>query len=270
MRCSAGVLAAAMLVSTAVAQAASGSVEMRLRALESRLPDADRLAALEKSLSNQGAGVLADEVEQLKTEIRELRGQIEDLTHQIQKQQQGQRQLYGDLDKRLQALEARASATPAVSAPATADPVLGDAAPAADVANADSPAAAGQEHADYLVAFELLQQGRTAEAIPAFEAFLAKYPQGRYTGNAIYWLGEANYVGKNYPQALAEFQKLAQHYPDSPKLSGALLKIGYIHYETRNFAEARAVLEKVKGDFPNTQVSTLAAERLERMRKEGV
>jgi tol-pal system protein YbgF len=243
--------------------AASGSVEMRLRALESRLPDADRLAALEKSLSSQGAGVLAGELEQLKAEVRELRGLIEQLGHQIQKQQEGQRQLYNDLDRRLQALEARAVTSPSVTPSAATD---------ADsmTTPVPAPAAAGQEQAEYLAAFELLQQGKTAQAVAALQAFLERYPSGGYTANARYWLGEAHYVSKNYPQALAEFQKLLDQHPNSNKLSGALLKIGYIHYETRNFAEARAVLERVKTGYPNTNVGTLAAERLERMRKEGV
>jgi tol-pal system protein YbgF len=265
MRYHPGLLAVAVLAWTAGAQAASGSVEMRLRALESRLPDADRMATLEKSLGNQGAGVLAGDVDQLKTELRELRGQIEQLTHQIQKQQQSQQRLYGDLDKRLQALEARAATSATMSG---VEGSTGSVLPSSGAIS--SPPTAGQEQAEYLAAFELLQQGKTTEAIPAFEGFLRRYPTGSYASNARYWMGEGYYLNKNYPQAMAEFQKLIEQHPESNKLSGALLKMGYIHYENRNYPEARAVLEKVKGAYPNTNVSTLAAERLERMRKEGV
>jgi tol-pal system protein YbgF len=246
--------------------AASNSVEMRLRALESRLPDADRLAALEQSLNGQNAAVLSTEVEQLKAEVRELRGQIEQLTHQIQKLQQGQGMLYEDLDKRLQKLEARAVNLPAISPPAAdaADDAMLPAQPPA------GPASPEQEKADYLAAFELLQQGKTREAVSAFQGFLDRYPRGAYVANALYWLGEAHYVNKDYPQSLAAFKRLAADHPGSAKLPGAQLNIGYIHYETRNFAEARSMLEKVKDNYPDTSTSALAAERLERMRKEGV
>ncbi|HXG27707.1 MAG TPA: tol-pal system protein YbgF [Nevskiales bacterium] len=275
MRRVAGLLLISAALWSAGATAASGSVEMRLRALESRLPDADRLAALEKAVNSQGAGVLAAEMEQLKAEIRELRGQIEQLAHQVQKQQEGQRQLYGDLDRRLQALEARAAA-PVVLPPAPPASAPAAAGEAAAAGPADAPAPppasplAATEQSEYLAAFELLQQGRTVEAIPALQAFLAKYPNGAYTANALYWLAEAHYVSKNYPQALAEFQKLVDQHPGSNKFSGALLKIGYIHYEMRNYTEARAVLERVKSSFPGSNVGALATERLERMRKEGV
>ncbi len=264
MRYYAGLLTVVVLAWTAVTQAASGSVEMRLRALESRLPDADRMAAIEKSMGSQGAGVLAGDVDQLKAELRELRGQIEQLTHQIQKQQQSQQRLYGDLDQRLQALEARATTTVTSPTVSTGETSAGSVLP-----GGGAPAAV-QEQSEYLAAFELLQQGKTTEAIPAFEAFLRRYPAGSYASNAKYWMGEGHYLNKNYPQAMAEFQKLVEQHPESPKLSGALLKMGYIHYENRNYSEARALLEKVKGSYPNTNVSTLAAERLERMRKEGV
>jgi tol-pal system protein YbgF len=265
-------LAVAAMLWACVLPAASNSVEMRLRALESRLPDADRLAALEKSLNNQNAAVLSGELEQLKAEVRSLRGQVEQLAHQIQKMQQGQGLLYEDLDKRLQKLEARAAGLPAI--PPAATGATPDAAPAGQNATphaaASSPADPDQEQADYLAAFELLQQGKTHEAVTAFQGFLERYPQGAYAANALYWLGEAHYVNKNYPLALAEFQRLTTKYPESQKLSGAMLKIGYIHYETRNFTEARTVLEQVKARYPDTHTGTLAAERLERMQKEGV
>lgn len=250
-------LGAGIFLLAASASAATGSVEMRLRALESRIPDADRLAAIEKSVGSQGAGVMAGEVDQLKIEVRELRGQIEQLTHELQKQQQSQRQLYNDIDRRLQGMEARA--TPATATAET--PAAGE---------VPSPTSAGDERTDYLAAFDALQQGKTGEAVTAFQRFLDRYPSSSYASNAIYWLGEAHYVSKDYPRAIAEFQKLIAQHPESPKVSGALLKLGYIHYETRNFTQAREVLENVKSRYPDSKVSTLASERLERMRKEGV
>jgi tol-pal system protein YbgF len=264
-----------LLLTGTGAQAASGSVEMRLRALESRLPDADRLAALEQGKGSQAAAILSADVEQLKVDVRDLRGLIEQLTHELKKQQEGQRKLYADIDRRLQALEGRAAAQVVSSVP---DPNVTGTVPAnaagqsplADPVGIPNPGQAAGEQAEYLAAFELLQQGKTLEAIPAFQSFLAKYPKGSYSANAMYWLGEASYVNKNYPQAAAEFQKLLDQFPDSPKVSGALLKIGYIHYETKNYPQARAVLEKVKATYPNTNVGTLAAERLARMSKEGV
>lgn len=269
-------LSVLLLLAGTGAQAASGSVEMRLRALESRLPDADRLAALEQGKGGQAAAILSADVEQLKVDIRDLRGLIEQLSHELKKQQEGQRQLYADIDKRLQALEGRAAAQVVSSVPdpnssaTVPENIAGQAATSAESAGNVGPAQAVGEQAEYLAAFELLQQGKTLEAIPAFQSFLAKYPKGSYSANAVYWLGESHYVNKNYPQALTEFQKLQAQFPDSAKVSGALLKVGYIHYETKNYPQAHAVLEKVKTSYPNTNVGTLAAERLARMRKEGV
>ncbi len=264
MRLTTGILLLLLSTTASVAVAASGSVEMRLRALESRMPDADRLAELEKTLGNQGAGILARDVEQLKAELRELRGQIEQLNYQLRKQQEGQQQLYSDIDRRLANLEGRLA-----GGGATGTPAGGTEAAAIDGVTPTSNNA-DPEQADYLRAFEQLQQGKTSEAIASFKSFLEKYPDGNYAANAIYWLGESYFLNKNYDLALLEFRKLPQAFPDSPKMPGALLKIGFIHYETRNFVEARSILESVKSRFPDNSVSKLASERLERMRKEGV
>lgn len=267
------VVVAAAGVSLSAAAQSKASVEMRLRALESRLPDADRMAALEKSLGSQGTGLLANDLEQLRTEVRELRGLIEQLAHEVRQQQSSQQKLYGDLDRRLQALESRPSAQLGDSSTlASAVAVSTATSSTIGAGRLDVPAGGGggQEQTEYLAAFELLQQGRTADSISAFTAFLSRYPGSSYAANAYYWLGEAHYVSKAYEQSLAAFQTLAAQYPDSAKISGAQLKIGYIHYETRSFAQARAMLEKVRDSYPNTSVSTLASERLERMRKEGV
>lgn len=262
MRSGAGLLSAASFVLSLAAQAATGSVEMRLRALESRLPDADRMAALERNLATQGAGMLAADLEHLKREVSELRGMIEQLTHELEKQQQSQHQLYADIDRRLQGLEARFAGT--ASVPAAQIPAVEAA------AEAPAPTDSRDEQAPYLAAFDLLQAGKTQDAIAAFQRFLQNHPDGSYAANATYWLGEAYYVNKNYPEAAAEFEKLLARHPDSPKASGALLKLGFIHYDTRSYARARALLEEVKQRYPDSNVGTLAAERLERMRKEGV
>src|SRR5690349_22210763 len=74
------------------------SVELRLQALESRLPDADRMAALEKKVDASTSPTLARDLQELQAEVREIHGEIEQLTHDSQAQAQRQRQLYQDLD----------------------------------------------------------------------------------------------------------------------------------------------------------------------------
>lgn len=252
------------------AASSNRSIELRLEALESRLPDADRLATLERTIKSSGVTSLVDDVNQLQSDIRQLRGEVERLSHDLDAQNQRQQQLYQALDRRLTALEQKgavAAADPQASAEiagsATAASATQQSAPVV-------PESSDSEQADYLAAFEALKKGSFDQAIGGFSKFLQKYPKSGYASNAQYWLGEANYVKQDYPAALQALQTLVSKYPGSAKLPSAQLKIGYIYYETRKYDKAREILEQVRKAYPDNSVSGLATERLERMRKEGV
>ena len=60
--------------------------------------------------------------------------------------------------------------------------------------------------------------------------------------NAQYWLGEAYYVNKSYPEAQAAFQRVVDKYPQSRKRPDALLKIGYCQYELKQWDAGQRAL----------------------------
>ena len=61
----------------------------------------DRVSALETQLKSQGLVELFSQVEQLKSDVAKLRGQIEVLIYEQEQQQKRQRDLYVDLDSRM-------------------------------------------------------------------------------------------------------------------------------------------------------------------------
>lgn len=285
-------------------------LDYRLSNLEAQMQKARTSGGGQGSIGSIG---LVEELQQMQEELRQLRGDVEQLQYEAQQQQNRQREMFLDIEKRLQALEGgrRPPATvgaapgliqaaPSGNPPATQQPsaipgpAAGATAPAANpapaedipavpatpgpaqtqTANAQPPVSppvssqAGEQDA-YLAAFEILKQGNYDEALNAFSGFLQQYPNGNYADNARYWLAETHYVKKQYPQALEHFQTLLAHHPDSSKLPGALLKLGYIHYEMGNNPEARQALERVKLEYADTNVATLAQQRLDRMNREG-
>jgi tol-pal system protein YbgF len=86
--------------------------------------------------------------------------------------------------------------------------------------------------------------------------------------NAQYWLGEALYVNKTYPEALAAFQRVIDKYPQSRKLPDALLKIGFCRYEMKQWEPARQILGQVVARYSDTPAGRLAQQRLDRMTAE--
>ena len=257
------VLTMALLMSLAgIAVAADRNVEQRLTRLE-RLLESQRLVDMYVRLG------------ELQKELQELRGAIEEQTHAMNGLKQRQRELYLDTDRRLRQIEHGGAAAPAagtvappaaVPRPATA-PRAAPPPTVATVATAEpEPTKADEE---YRRAFELLKEGRYAEAIAQFGAYLKKYPGSGYADNAQYWLGEARYVTREFEPAVKEFEKVITNYPDSPKIADAMLKIGYCHYETKDYQQAKKVLTNLQKRYPDSTAARLAENRLQRMKLEG-
>jgi tol-pal system protein YbgF len=218
-----------------------------------KLNDLDRrLERLERVLSNQSLLDLAQQIQSLQTELRALRGDLEELRHATDGVKNQQRDLYTDLDRRIQTLEK--SAAPAVSDASGANPL---------------PLPAGSDRANYQVAFDLLKSGQYAKATASFQQFLAAFPDSALADNAQYWLGESYYVTKNYVDALKAFRRLVEKYPNSRKLPDAWLKVGYCQYELQAVGPAREALNKVKRDFPDSSAAAEADKRLQKMATEG-
>jgi tol-pal system protein YbgF len=219
-------------------------------------------------------------VNELAAEQRQLRGENEALANELRMLKERQRALYLDIDRRLQAMEAGAAPVGAAEPPATpAAPVAPAAAavPGTGPAPAQPPAAAApapgvpaqQERDAYKEALDLLREGRFERSIAAFRGFLQRFPKSGYADNAQYWLGEAHYGSKDYPNAATEFARVLSAYPGSGKAADAQLKLGFTHYELGDWAAARSALEAVVSAYPGSTQARLAEQRLKRMRQEG-
>jgi len=247
MRYSIALVALGLLGAQPAAQAAASNKELEAQAavMESRL------GALEQR-ANQSLVELQQQIETSRQELRTLRGQIEEATHQLETLQQQQRDLYGDLDRRLLLIE---------NAGGTASPGASAAPAAPEVMFADEAAVYGD-------AFAAMKAGRYEDAAMGFQLYLTKYPKGPRADNASYWLGEAQYVQQDYTAALKSFQSVSA-FPESRKLPDALLKVGYCQYELKAFRNARGTLQKVISTYPDADAAKLAQARIDKMNEEG-
>lgn len=216
-----------------------------------------RVNRLDQVFNNQSLVNLSQNQESLQQQVNELRGDIQVLQHDQQLTTKQQRDLYSDLDKRLQKLELGLNATAA------------SAVTSAPAAGSSATASAGGDQAAYQQNINLWKQGRYEDAINGFTNFIQQYPQSPLVPNAEFWMGEAHYQMSDFQGALVNYQAVVQGYPNSNKAPEALLKVGYTQYEMQNYSAARKTLENVIKQYPGTSVAKLAKQRLERMRKEG-
>ncbi len=225
-----------------------------------KLKDIDeRLARVERIVTNQSLVELAQHLDEEQTAVRELRGRVDELENSSQAMRKQQRDLYNDLDKRLSALQGGAGGgAPGGSA---IPPV-----PAAGASGTPPPAGnTSVEQAVYNQAFDSLKAGSYSTAITGFKDFLMNYSSSPLAENAQYWLGEAYYVTRDYDGASTAFRAVLDKYPGSRKAPDALLKLGYTQFEMKKYADARKTLTDVTQKFPGSDAAKLATDRLSHM-----
>jgi tol-pal system protein YbgF len=244
-------LPALWLAGCAVTDPADDPVVLKHNDLERRLMSVERVLA---------SGSLVDiamQVDNLQRQAAELQGRTETLEYQAEETGDRERDLYQDLDQRIQSLEQRLQG------------IGGSARDGGTLAAGQLPIPGGSDRDNYQAAFELLKEQRYEPAAMAFKQFLASYPDSQLADNAQYWLAESYYVTDEFEEALMHFTVVIDNFPRSRKVPDALLKVGYANYELGRWDQARAALTRVQREHADTTAARLAEQRLARMTEEG-
>lgn len=254
----------AMLAACSSLSPQEDPVYLRLNDIEARL------LRMERVFENESLIQLSSDVDQLRSDVQTLRGEVETLGREMENQAERQRDLYLDVDSRLQALEQQRAASGGLDPGVPQLSSGGGAAPGPAGAGGAAGAASGSGSPQqrYDQAFDLIQAREYEQAATAFRDFLADFPDNSYAANAQYWLAETYYVRGQFAEALPEFQSVLDDYPRSSKIPDALLKVGYCNYELGNLSEARSALRAVQAEYPDTTAARLAAQRLQQIAQE--
>lgn len=237
-----------------MATPADDPVLLKLEALDRRLQ------AIERVMDNQSLVQLTQQLDTLDRRTDELQGLVEMLEHDATSTAERQRQLFADLDARIQELEASAQLA------RNSESVLDG----GTLQKGELPVPGGSDRDNYQVALELLREERYDQSAASFKQFLVAFPGSQLASNAQYWLAESYYASNKFEQALADFAGVIDKYPKSSKVPDALLKMGYCNYSLKRWDAARTALARVQAEYPTTTAARLADQYLKRMQSEGV
>jgi len=214
---------------------------------------------------------LYNRLEQLQREVQQMQGLIEEQAYVIDNLKKRQRDLYIDTDRRITQLEpgGKVGLGSDLNLPTTPGTSVQ---PEQESSKIKQPAQTlvngSQDKLAYDKAFSSLKSGRYKQSITDFSGFVKNFPQSVYLPNALYWLGEASYVNRDFKRAVDEFNKVVTQYPAHSKAKDALLKIGFIQYESKQWKQSKETLTKVSTSYPGTTVAGLAQKRLDKLRQE--
>ncbi|NKQ12705.1 tol-pal system protein YbgF [Pseudomonas sp. SST3] len=219
------------------------------------------------SAPSSAQGMLFVQLQQMQEEIAQLRGMLEVQQNEIQRLKQEGLERYQDLDRRLSGASSGGSASQNSSTAGTDG--AGGSIQAREGAS-DQGVASGQsadpekEKLYYDAAFDLIKAKDFEKASQAFSAFLRKYPNSPYAGNAQYWLGEVNLAKGDLQGAGQAFAKVSQAYPQHNKVPDSLYKLADVEVRLGNRDKANGILRQVIADYPNSSAAQLAQRQLNR------
>jgi len=178
-------------------------------------------------------------------DLRKLRGQIEELVHNLQDAEKRQKDFYVDLDGRLRRFES-ADSTPA------------DKTSSVKSKSDDSVA----ENRALEAALGFYKAENFQNAITAFQEFLVNYPKSAHTANVRYWAGNAYYMLRDYKSSLENFQMLANKFDTYPKIAEVMFSIADCQELLNDNEAAKITLKQISTKYPNSDAAAKAKKEL--------
>lgn len=213
-------------------------------------------------------GELFNQLQRMQDQLAQQQGTIEVLQNEVRQLKQEGLERYQDLDRRIGAGVAPA-ATPdnsaAGGAPSAAAGGAAAGAAAAAPAASSEPGDPAKEKLYYDAAFDLIKAKDFDKASQAFTAFLRKYPNSQYAGNAQYWLGEVNLAKGDLQGAGQAFAKVSQLYPKHAKVPDSLYKLADVERRLGHTDKVKGILQQVVAQYPGTSAAQLAQRDLQRL-----
>jgi tol-pal system protein YbgF len=215
-----------------------------------------------KSLSSSNPALeLSQQLERLRQEMAQMRGQLEVLANDNQAAAKRARDMYIDLDTRLKRFEQPGGAAAAPSG-GTSSPPGG----ASNAVQAPAIQPSEAETRAYDVAQNQRRIGNYPAAVAAFQGFVAQYPKSQLAHRAQYWIGDSQYNMRDFKSAIASQQKLVATWPDSLSVPDALLNIASCQIELGDAAAARKTMDGLVAHFPTSEAAEKARRRLASMK----
>lgn len=238
-------------------------LQRKVEVLNARVQRAeDSSASYQKSLADlekTSQRTRADQsvlMEDLRTELKTLKGNLEILRHDYEQSTKTQEKLHQDFDERLGELETRVSNLNQSIAAARPD------SKERPKVNKGKASSESDQISRYNSILRILQRKDYDAAIPQFRDFVKDNPGSTYSANAQYWLGECYFGKGDYVNAAKEFQSVVDNYPESDKTCDARLKQGYAFDELKQPDKAKLFLTEVLRACPKTKSASLATDRL--------
>ena len=213
-----------------------------------------RIAAIEAIVQGGGLADMQNQIEALKQEVANLKGDLEVAQHNLETTQQRQKDLYTDTDTRLRRIEG--GATSSTSSNGAASP------PNAATNGSTAPVVEDKDVKAFADADNLSKSAKHKEAFVAFDNFLKEYPNSKLAPDALYGMGYSQFALKNYKSSIATQQKVIDLHPTSAKAPDAMYNQANSQIQLSQITNAKKTLRDLVAKYPDAAITPSAQKRL--------
>ncbi|MGQ3091270.1 MAG: YbgF trimerization domain-containing protein [Methylophilus sp.] len=211
-----------------------------------------RVQSLESLINGKGLLDMQNQLEQIRQDVAQLKGDLEVVNHQLEDMRTKQNAQYTDLDTRVKGLESLAQQVTGQLGSGAAPGNGGD-------AKAD---ASQQESRAFSEAESLNQAGKYKEAFAAYDNFLKTYAGSKLAPDALYGMGYAQFALKSYKSSVATQQKFLDSYASHPLAPNAMLSLANSQIQLGQIPAAKKTLKDLIAAHPSAEVTPSAQKRL--------
>ena len=207
------------------------------------------------SQNDEPIELLLEKINLLKKEIMELTASVETNNLALSRLDEANQIRYVDLDKRIHLLETKL--------------LFEETQEQEELVQSINPLSGLVEEEIDSGEFELwsnsmrlLDNSRYSEAAENLRLLILSYPEGSYTGDAYFWLGEIYLVQEMLEDSLEIFNSFVTKFDDHSRVPDALYKIAAVYINLEKFDLAENFLQEVISNYPNSGAALLAEQDL--------
>ena len=199
--------------------------------------------------------LLLEKINQLKKEIENLTASIETNNLSISRLEEANQIRYVDLDKRIHLIETKLLFEESLeedSPEISINPLSG---------LVDEEIESG-EFDLWSNSMRLIDNSRYSEAAENLRLLILSYPNGTYTGDAYFWLGEIYLVQEMFEDSNEILNAFISKFDNHPRKPDGLYKLALVKINLNEISTAEAFLQEVISNYPNSGAALLAEQDL--------
>jgi len=248
-------LFAGMCIATAQASAGlfnDDEARAQIQQLEVRLEQLEKTNIRLEETNKQQTGSMLDlltQIESLNQELRRLRGQNEELTHNLLDAKNRQKDFYVDLDARMRHLEAAEAAAQSASTQKAAEKNIVE-----DIASVESSA--------YDVVYANYKAANYQKVLESSKEFLKKFPDSSRVPDVHYLMGDAYFSLDDFKKSIVSYQVIVSKFETSSQVPDAWLNIAACQQQLKDLGAAKKTLKLLIAKYPTSKAAKKAKKRL--------